>query len=182
VTIALVDVHYHGSGADAACVLAPSWEAETPLEAHLLRIGHVEPYEPGKFYRRELPCLLSVLGLVTVRPDVVVIDGYVWLPSPERAGLGAHLYEALGKSAAVVGMAKTAFAGVHRCAAVAQVFRGRSLRPLYVTAIGMDLEGAAQCVRRMAGRHRIPELAKRVDRLAREGRPQSEWQPTSRAR
>lgn len=166
-TIALVDVHYDASAAHAACVLAPSWEAESTLETHLLHIGHVEPYEPGSFYRRELPCLLSVLGLLAVRPDVVVIDGYVWLPSPERAGLGARLYEALGKSTAVVGIAKTAFAGVERCAAVAQVFRGRSVRPLYVTAAGMGLELAAQCVRRMAGRHRIPELAKKVDRLSR---------------
>jgi deoxyribonuclease V len=167
VTIALVDVHYDGSTAHAACILAQSWEADSALEAHVLHIGHVEPYEPGSFYRRELPCLLSVLGLLTVRPDVVVIDGYVWLPSPQRAGLGAHLHEALGNSAAVVGIAKTAFAGVQRCVAVAQVFRGRSHRPLYVTAAGMDLELAAQCVHRMADRHRIPELVRKVDRLAR---------------
>lgn len=165
--IAIVDVYYLGSTAHAACVLAPSWEAESTLQAHALHIGHVEPYQPGRFYRRELPCLLSVLRLLTVRPDVVVIDGYVWLSSPERPGLGAHLYEALGKSAAVVGIAKTAFAGTERCAVVARVFRGRSHRPLYVTAAGMDLKLAAQCVRRMAGKHRIPELVRRADRLAR---------------
>jgi deoxyribonuclease V len=167
VTIALVDVHYDGSAARAACVVASSWEAESTLEAHAVQIAHVEPYQPGCFYRRELPCLLAVLRLLTAPPDAVVIDGYVWLSASERAGLGAHLHEALGKSAAVVGIAKTAFAGAQRCAVVAQVFRGRSLRPLYVTAAGIDVELAAQCVRRMAGRHRIPELARKVDRLAR---------------
>ena len=166
-TIALVDVHYDGSAAHAACILARSWEADSTLETQVLHIGHVEPYEPGSFYRRELPCLLSVLRRLTVRPDVVVIDGYVWLASAERAGLGAHLYEALGTNVAVVGIAKTAFAGVERCAVVAQVFRGGSHRPLHVTAAGMDLVLAAQCVRRMAGRHRIPELVRKVDRLAR---------------
>jgi deoxyribonuclease V len=64
VTIALVDVHYDGSSARAACVLAESWEADSTLEEHVLRIGHVAPYEPGRFYRRELPCVLGVLGLL----------------------------------------------------------------------------------------------------------------------
>jgi len=52
VTIALVDVYYDGSSACAACGLAESWEADSTLEEQVLRIGHVAPYEPGRFYRR----------------------------------------------------------------------------------------------------------------------------------
>jgi deoxyribonuclease V len=166
-TIAFVDVSYDGPSARAACVLAQSWEAEAPLETHVRDISHVEPYEPGKFHRRELPCLLSVLRLLQVRPDVVVIDGYVWLSSPERPGLGARLHEALGSGAAVVGIAKTAFAGAAASAVVAKVCRGGSVNPVYVTAAGIDLAIAAERVRRMAGKHRIPDLARMADRLAR---------------
>ncbi|MFY9973633.1 MAG: endonuclease V [Chromatiaceae bacterium] len=166
-TIALVDVHYDGSSARAACVLAESWEADSTLDEQVLRIGRVEPYEPGRFYRRELPCRLAVLGLLGAVPDVVVIDGYVWLSSGERPGLGARLHEALGRGTAVVGIAKTAFLGAESSPVVSMVYRGGSLRPLYVTAAGMSLEVAADHVRRMAGGHRIPALARRVDRLAR---------------
>jgi deoxyribonuclease V len=168
VTIALADAHYDGSGAHAACVVAESWEADSPLEEYVLPIGRVEPYESGLFYRRELPCLVAVLGLLRDPPEVVVIDGYVWLASPERPGLGAHLYEALGRGSAVVGIAKTPFLGAEQSAVVAAVYRGRSLRPLYVTSVGMDLRVAAAYVGRMAGEHRVSELMRRVDRLARE--------------
>ena len=166
-TIALVDVHYDGSSARAACVLSESWEADSTLDEQVLRIGRVKPYEPGRFYRRELPCLLAVLGLLGTVPDVVVIDGYVWLSSRDRPGLGARLHEALRGGTAVVGIAKTAFLGAGSSPVVATVYRGGSLRPVYVTAAGMSLEVAADHVRRMAGGHRIPELVRRVDRLAR---------------
>jgi len=167
-TIALVDVHYEGSSARAACVLAASWEAESALESRVLRLARVEPYEPGSFYRRELPCLLRVLSLLGTPPDVVVIDGYVWLPSPVRPGLGARLYEALGRGSAVVGIAKTVFSGARHSPVVATLFRGSSRRPLYVSAVGMDLDLAAQCVQRMAGGHRLPELVRQADRRSRD--------------
>lgn len=169
VTIALADAHYDGSTVQAACLVAESWEADLPLEEHVLPIGHVEPYESGRFYRRELPCLVGVLRLVRHQPQVVVIDGYVWLASRGRPGLGAHVYDVLGRSTPVVGIAKTALVGVEQSAVVAAVYRGRSLRPLYVTSAGMDLRLAAAVVGRMAGTHRLPDLVRRVDGLAREG-------------
>ena len=61
----------------------------------------------GEFYRRELPCLLAVLQNIP-KPDVIVIDGYVWLGSG-HSGLGAHLYDALNQTGAVVGVAKSRF-------------------------------------------------------------------------
>jgi len=165
--LAFVDVAYRGHGARAACVLVDSWEAGAPLASYVDDIATVAPYEAGSFFRRELPCLLSVLRLLPERPDLVVVDGYVWLPSPLRPGLGAHLHEALGQTTPVVGIAKTAFAGVDRCAAVVPVFRGTSRKPLYVTAAGIDTGAAAQCVRQMAGKHRIPEILRVTDQLSR---------------
>ena len=166
-SIAFVDVDYKETGARAACVLTDAWEDETPRSTYVRDIEAVEPYEPGNFYRRELPCIVSVLHLLPSLPETVVVDGYVWLSSIDRPGLGAHLYEALGRSTPVVGIAKTAFKGAESCASVVRVVRGTSRNPLFVTAVGIDLEVAAQKVRRMAGRHRIPEILRMTDRLCR---------------
>ena len=166
-TIAFVDVDYKGAGARAACVLTESWEAESPTSTYVRDIEAVEPYEPGNFYRRELPCIVSVLRMLPLLPEIVVVDGYVWLSSVDRPGLGARLYEALGRGTPVVGIAKTAFKGVESCTGVIRVLRGTSRNPLFVTAVGIEPEVAAQCVRRMAGKHRIPEILRITDRLCR---------------
>ncbi len=168
-TIGLLDVDYRATGARAACVIAESWEAATPASTCTEEIDTVEPYTPGEFYRRELPCLLAVLRQLPALPDVIVVDGYVWLPPGDRPGLGARLHQALGGTAPVVGIAKTAFAGAEAAAGIIPVLRGRSRRPLFVTAIGMEPAFAAQCVRRMAGPDRIPLLVKLADRLAKGG-------------
>ncbi len=164
--VAFLDVHYRGEGARAACVLAESWQETIPRSSYVEDIPRVEPYEPGSFYRRELPCLLAVLRRLPELPEAIVIDGYVWLPG-DRPGLGAHLYAALGARTAVVGIAKSPYAGVEGDANIAQVLRGASTRPLFITAAGMDLARAAERVRNLAGKHRISELVRAADQLAR---------------
>lgn len=162
--IAIFDVDYRGEGAVAACVVVARWDAAVPEAEHTARIDHVAEYVPGRFFERELPCLLAVIECLPRRPDVVVVDAYVWLDGG-RPGLGARLYEALGGAIPTVGVAKTAFRG----APAAEVFRGRSGRPLLVTAVSMDPSEAAERVRTMHGEHRVPTLIARVDRLARTG-------------
>lgn len=169
-TVAVLDVYYRKEGARAACVLADSWAAPTPSSRYVQFIEKVEPYEPGSFYRRELPCLMAVLRLLPETPAIVVVDGYVWLPPSGRSGLGAYLYEALGKATPVIGIAKSSFAGTEACAFVIPVHRGMSKRPLYITAAGIGVESAAQWVLGMAGEYRIPKLARIADQLAR-GKP-----------
>jgi len=169
VAIAFLDVHYKGTRARAACVLAESWESESPESSYVQDIDAVGPYEPGSFFRRELPCLISVLRLLPSLPQIAVVDGYVWLSSARRPGLGAYLYEALGRSTPVVGIAKTAFAGVQSCDAVARVLRGSSRNPIFVTAVGMELDVAVRCIRRMAGKYRIPKMTRIADYLSRGG-------------
>ncbi len=90
------------------------------------------------------------------------MDGYAWL-GPDRPGLGARLFEALGSNIPVIGVAKTYFQG-SRAAAVR---RPGSERPLFVTAVGVDLATAAGQVESMHGPYRIPTLLRRVDQLAR---------------
>lgn len=161
--IACVDVDYQDVGAVAACVCFERWNANTPTSESTVQVGDVEPYEPGQFFRRELPCILAVLKSLPDSPQVVIIDGYVWL-GKQRPGLGAHLYEALDKQVTVIGVAKTQFAGAEP---VAQVTRGRSSVPLFVTAVGIAVADAASNIKAMHGPHRIPTMLKRVDQLCR---------------
>ncbi len=145
--------------------MAASWDSAEPLSEFSHRAGVAESYQPGEFYKRELPLLLSVLAMLPRKPDVIVIDGYVWLGVEDRKGLGAHLHTALGGTSAVVGIAKTQFHGASYWAA--EVRRGSSDSPLYVTAAGMELDVAVAAVKLMHGANRIPALAGRADRLAR---------------
>ena len=161
--IACVDVDYRNVGAVAACVSFRAWSDGRPAAEFVVQISDVEPYQSGQFYRRELPCILAVLKSLPDLPQVIVIDGYVWL-GDRQPGLGAHLYEALERRVAVIGVAKTRFV---RAEPVELVLRGRSRSPLYVTAVGMDLAEAANRIRTMHGSCRIPTLLKRVDQLSR---------------
>ena len=165
--IAVVDVDYRDACAIAACVLVNDWtDAEPELEI-VESIAHVEDYVPGQFYKRELPCLLAVLAKSPHLIETIVIDGYVWL-GPDKPGLGAHLFDALGRSMKVVGVAKTKFLSAADVAI--DVLRGGSKSPLAVSAAGFDLTGAGNHVRSMHGEFRIPSLIKRVDRLCRDSR------------
>ena len=94
-----------------------------------------------------------------------MIDGYVYLGKERTPGLGRYLYEALDKQVAVIGVAKNAFKNTP---ASTKLRRGKSQRPLYVTAAGIDEVDAKGYIQDMHGRDRIPTVLKRVDRLSRE--------------
>jgi deoxyribonuclease V len=162
---ACVDVDYRDQEAVAACVLFADWGAGESAAEWVEHLPRAAPYEPGRFYLRELPCLLTVLRRAPLPLQAVVIDSYVWLGEGEP-GLGAHLYQALGGAVAVIGVAKTRYRGA---AFAVPVLRGGSQAPLYITAAGLPKEEAAGWVRGMHGAHRIPTLLRRVDRLARTG-------------
>lgn len=161
--LACLDVFYVGSKAWSACVVFDGWRATAAARKLVREFHDVAEYEPGNFFRRELPCLTGVLRELPDTPDVVVIDGYVWLDSAGRPGLGAHLYDALGRAIPVVGVAKSEFEG----APAVKVLRGKSKTPLYVTSAGVDAELAAENIRQMSGEHRIPSLLKLADQLCR---------------
>lgn len=163
--IAILDVDYREDGsAVAACVTAHGFADAAPVAEYTVAVADVLPYMPGQFYRRELPCLLAVLKTLPAPPTVCIVDGYVWLGDTDTPGLGAHLFTALGGTVAVVGVAKTRFANANP---VAEVVRGNSLHPLYVSAAGMPLDDAANAVRGMHGAFRLPTLLKRTDTLCR---------------
>ncbi|WP_257978883.1 endonuclease V [Corallococcus exiguus] len=162
--LACVDVDYRPDVTVAACVLFRGW-TDAKEAGHLVDRGPIAaPYEPGQFYRRELPHLLRVLADVQEPLEAIVVDGYVWL-GENVPGLGAHLYEALCRTVPVIGVAKTPYVTT---GPALPIVRGGSLRPLLVTAIGMETATAAEHIRRMHGSSRLPTMLKFVDRLCRE--------------
>lgn len=163
-SIACLDAAYGESAATCACIIADDWAADAEQRRHVVCRDAAADYAPGEFYRRELPLLLDALAAAGPLPDVIIVDGYVWLEAG-RPGLGAHLFRALGETRPVVGVAKTLFRSAS--AISRRVARGGA-RPLFVTAEGMGVEAAAECVRRMHGAYRIPTLLKLADRAVRD--------------
>jgi deoxyribonuclease V len=142
----------------------PAWESDAVERIIVKELDNVAPYEAGLFYKRELPCILSLLEDIDQALEAIVIDGYVTLGESKQPGLGRYLYESIGKSVPVIGVAKTEFVGTPgEC----RVFRGKSRSPLYVTTIGMPLAEARAHIEEMHGKHRIPTLLKRVDEISR---------------
>ena len=160
--LAAFDVHYADNGrVSAAAVLFSDYGDPQPVMECTEFLSAAAKYIPGEFYRRELPAILALLKKFDRPPDELIVDGYVMLG--DRPGLGHHLFSALEGKITVIGVAKSKYKG----SAGIEVFRGRSARPLYVTAAGMGQDEAVEKIRRMHGKHRIPTLLKRVDRLAR---------------
>src|SRR6516165_7384410 len=120
--IAILDVAYAAEAAGVACVLADSWAASAAV-AEICKHVACTPakYEPGCFYKRELPLLRTSIDGLEARPAVFVIDGYVWLGTKNEPGLGAYLYESADRAVPVIGVAKTPYRGDSWSA---QVFRG----------------------------------------------------------
>jgi deoxyribonuclease V len=163
--IAAVDAHYEEDRdcGYAAIVVFSHWEAPT-TDAGWWRFHRgLAPYEPGSFYLRELPVLLPIIeeGRSRYPIHTIVCDGYVDL-GEGHPGLGRRLWEALSGEVEVIGVAKSRYKG----APAREVRRGDSDNPLLITAT-LDLDEAADRIRKMDGPHRIPTLLKEVDRLAR---------------
>ena len=161
--IAALDVHYDETSktATVAAIVFEHWEDAKPVAEYTASCDCSEPYVPGEFFKRELPCLLAVLEQIRETLNLIVIDGYVQLG--DKPGLGMRLWESLPTKAPIVGVAKTRF---HSATAI-EVMRGQSKTPLYITAIGIDPAEAAEGLRKMHGAYRIPTLLKRADQLAR---------------
>ena len=164
--LAAVDVAYSDLTAHAACVLFDAWDAEWPCDAYSRWTPLPSPYVPGHFSDRELPSIKNVLGLLPTLPEAILVDGYAWLDDERTPGLGANLFFMLEKRCAVIGVAKSRYrGGTH----AVPVLRGKSRRPLWITAAGMKPKDAAEHVGQMHGESRIPTLLRIADSHARSG-------------
>jgi deoxyribonuclease V len=161
---AVVDVHYPApGGALAAAVIAADLAFARIVEEHSAWVDEAAPYRSGHLWERELPALRAVLAQAGAI-DLLVVDGYVQLDPGGTPGLGARAQAEFGVP--VIGVAKTVFLGAGHAI---PVLRGGSTQPLHVTAAGVPPDVAAELIRRMAGRFRLPDAVRRVDALTRSG-------------
>ena len=158
-----IDVQYTQSTAFVAGVVFNQWSSATIESEHVSVVENVEDYVPGSFYKRELPCILTLLQEHQLHPNTIIIDGYVYLNGTDKPGLGKHLYDALQQQVEIIGVAKKPFAGIPASFAL---LRGSSEKPLYITASGSSAK-AKQCISKMTGENRIPTILKRADQLCR---------------
>ncbi|AYZ11791.1 endonuclease V [Chryseobacterium arthrosphaerae] len=161
------DTYYYEDFANTVCIAFEDWKSEKEVETFIEQTKINSEYESGAFYKRELPCILSLLQKITLKSgDIIIVDGYVTLDNEGKSGLGGHLYKALDEKYPVVGIAKNEFTtpDTER----RSVFRGESRTPLFLTAKGIDVDEVKTKVEQMHGAYRMPTLLKKLDQLSRE--------------
>lgn len=162
--ILALDTYYFNGKAKTVGLIFDSWTDATEKYAYSETIESLADYEPGEFYKKELPCILSLINTYHLDGfEAIVVDGFVYLDDGGKLGLGGRLYEALEQKVPIIGVAKTNFFSIkeHKRA----LLRGDSLKPLFITAIGINLDVATEKIKIMNGDFRIPSLLKRLDVL-----------------
>lgn len=157
------DVYYYEDFAHTAAILFETGENERIIREYTKVVEEVNPYVPGQFYKRELPCIMSILEDIEDEYDFLLVDSYVYIKEDHK-GLGAYLYEKLDKRYPVVGLAKNWFRSAEN---YMELERGESKKKLYVTAAGLSLEESYDIIKNMKGDYRMPDILKRVDKLSR---------------
>ncbi|MNE21925.1 Endonuclease V [compost metagenome] len=161
------DTYYFVNKAKTVCLAFESWESDEYCRLYFEILEGIAEYTPGEFYKRELPCILSLLKQISLEQVTsIIVDGYVFLDDHDKLGLGGYLYNALGKKIPVIGVAKTNFATLEKNKR--ELLRGESTRPLYITSMGIGLEEATTLIRNMKGGYRIPTMLKVLDQFTKE--------------
>jgi len=161
------DTYYYRDFAKTVCIAFEDWVSDTEKEFFSQETEITSDYESGAFYKRELPCILSLLSAIELQEnDIIIVDGFVTLNNDGKMGLGGYLFEALDRKVTVIGIAKNDFSEPDNNRRA--VLRGKSKTPLYLTAMGADVNDIKTKVEKMHGDYRIPTLLKKLDRLTRE--------------
>ena len=163
--ILAIDVYYYDAEANVAGVLF-DWPDAQPQSTVVTTVSNVAPYQPGQFYKREMPCILELLKQVDLKTlSAILVDSHVFVSNEKAYGLGGHLWDVLDGVLPVIGVAKRSFHETDQV--TVPVVRGQSSNPLFVSAIGMDMEVAARLVEGMHGAYRMPDILKTLDQLSR---------------
>lgn len=162
--IVAFDTYYFENKAKTVCLAFENWNDSDKFKVFTEILENINEYIPGEFYKREMPCILSLLQKIdNSNIDAIIVDGFVFLDDNDKLGLGGHLYEALNYNIPVIGVAKSNFATINQHKK--ELYRGQSKNPLHITSIGMDLDIATENIRRMSGQYRMPTLLKELDKL-----------------
>lgn len=192
--IAGVDIGFEQGGEiTRAAVVVVAWlsDAQSGLVGDPLvelklteQVVHREPtrmpYIPGLLSFREVPAALAAFDKLTVRPELVMVDGQ-GIAHPRRLGVASHL--GLWLDLPTIGVAKSRLCGVHddvpeargewtclthRGETIGAVLRTRvGVKPVFVSlghriSLATSLDWVVKCL----GRTKLPEPTRLADRLA----------------
>lgn len=161
------DTYYYEDKARTIALQFENWQDTEETNVYEETLSGISEYVSGEFYKRELPCIVSLLAQIDLTQcKAIVIDGFVILNDERKLGLGGYLYEKLNPRIPIIGVAKNNFAKIN--SQKKAILRGESKKPLYITTVGIDLDFAAQKIKEMAGEYRMPDILKKVDSLGRE--------------
>ncbi|MCW3162249.1 endonuclease V [Chryseobacterium oryctis] len=155
------DTYYYDNYAQTICIAFEDWSSEKEIKIFSEKTPVLSDYESGSFYKRELPCILSLLKKIDLKEgDIIIVDGYVTLDDTGKKGLGGYLFEALNKQYPIIGIAKNEFKS--KDSQRRNIYRGKSKSPLFLTARGINVDEIKTRVEQMHGSFRIPTLLKKA--------------------
>ena len=76
------DTYYFENKAKTICVEFCNWADEKCHKIHSENLENIEEYISGEFYKRELPCILSLLEKIKQEIDnieLIIVDSFVYL-------------------------------------------------------------------------------------------------------
>lgn len=179
--VAGVDIGFvENNSVTRAAVAVLSFPALVLQEKVLVQRPTTFPYVPGLLSFREAPAALEALAQITIRPDLLLVDGH-GRAHPRRFGLACHL--GLLSEIPAIGVAKSRLVGRHEPApetrggqaallhqgeVIGVVLRTRiKVKPIYVS-IGhrISLETAVAYTLACTPKYRLPETTRQAHRLA----------------
>ncbi|HEX6963391.1 MAG TPA: deoxyribonuclease V [Lacipirellula sp.] len=178
--VAGVDCSLRDGLATAAVVVLPFEALDEVVECVVVQRPLTFPYVPGLLTFRECPAILAAFESLTVRPDLVMMDGQ-GVAHPRRIGIAAHLGVLIDTP--TIGCAKSRLIGTHdepyaragyyadlwdKDELIGAVLRTRAgCNPLYIS-IGhkIDLPTALDLVLKCCRGFRLPEPTRLAHRAA----------------
>ena len=165
--ILALDTYYFENKAKTVALEFSNWSDNIETARYSEVLENIEEYISGEFYKRELPCILSLISKIDVKKiEFIIIDGYVFVDDNSKLGLGGFLYEKLNKKIPIIGVAKTDFISLTKNKI--SLLRGKSKNPLFISSIGINLNEVTDKIKQMSGEFRIPTLLKKLDTLTKE--------------
>ena len=181
VTVAGVDAGYSNDSAHAAVVVLDLTDLKV-LEKAVASKPVSFPYVPGMLAFREGPVILEAMGKLTLRPDLLIVDGQ-GIAHSRRFGIASHI--GLLTDIPSIGCAKTILWGDYQQpqptrGSIAYLTAGdetigaavrtrTAVKPVFVS-IGhlMDLKDSIRIILKTCRGYRLPEPIRCADRLSRE--------------
>lgn len=158
----IIDVSYQDTQAKVVGGFFKEWSDESFLKKTSRTVDNVNEYTSGEFYKRELPCIMKFIEEIPIEEiELIIIDGYIYLDNERKKGLGAYLYESLNSKIPIIGVAKSRFYNNNKF--VEEIFRGKSKKSLFISAVGIDLANSSILIQKMFGEFRLPNLIKQID-------------------